>query len=418
MKQHGTFWLISHLLIMLALLAAAMSFENQSEHFENLDEDDVIFYSVLYSVVTVVFAMAVLSKFLTNELRMGFRSVLSLLVLFLGEPLCQFLIKGPGGVLTFAGCCLFIYSILPASHLPVGNKAVLVTGCDSGIGHAVVRKLDSLGMKVYAACLDTNSPGAVSLHNNCSENVHILQLDVTNKKDIENVVSFINNKVSSEGLWGLVNNAGVWYFSEIEMTSDSLLRKVLETNVLGAISLTRALLPQIRQAKGRVVNVSSLLGRITMEGNGAYAISKHALVAFSDTLRQEMKKWGVKVSVIEPTGFSTDNMKEHNIIRRKEEIWNSVESDEIRNTYGRRYLDGIYSSIIEGSGRYPSDLTPVTRAVRSGLFSKRPRQRYPCGTGAEFLLTLYPLLPVWMADSLSASLGIMPRNIRPAALEQ
>lgn len=395
-----------------------MSFENQSEHFENLDDDDVIFYSVLYSVVTVVFAMAVLSKFLTNELRMGFRSVLSLLVLFLGEPLCQFLIKGPGGVLTFAGCCLLIYSILPASHLPVGNKAVLVTGCDSGIGHAVVRKLDSIGMRVYAACLDINSPGAVSLHNNCSENVHILQLDITNKKDIENVVSFINNRVGSEGLWGLVNNAGVWYFSEIEMTADSLLRKVLETNVLGAISLTRALLPQIRQAKGRIINVSSLLGRITMEGNGAYAISKHALVAFSDTLRQEMKKWGVKVSVIEPTGFSTDNMKEHNIVRRKEEIWNSVESDEIRNTYGRRYLDSIYSSIIEGSGRYPSDLTPVTRAVRSGLLSKRPRQRYPCGTGAEFLLTLYPLLPVWMADSLSASLGIMPRNIHPAALEQ
>lgn len=418
MKQHGTFRLISHLLIMLVLLAAAMSFENQSEHFENLDEDDVIFYSVLYSVVTVVFAMAVLSKFLTNELRMGFRSVLSLLVLFLGEPLCQFLIKGPGGVLTFAGCCLFIYSILPASHLPVGNKTVLVTGCDSGIGHAVVRKLDSLGMKVYAACLDTNSPGAVSLHNNCSENVHILQLDITNKKDIENVVSFINNRVGSEGLWGLVNNAGVWYFSEIELTSDSLLRKVLETNILGAISLTRALLPQIRQAKGRIVNVSSLLGRITMEGNGAYAISKHALVAFSDTLRQEMKKWGVKVSVIEPTGFSTDNMKEHNILRRKEEIWNSIESEEIRNTYGRRYLDGIYNSIIEGSGRYPSDLTPVTRAVRSGLLSKRPRQRYPCGTGAEFLLTLYPLLPVWMADSLLASLGIMPRNISPAALEQ
>lgn len=113
---------------MLPLLSAAMSFENQSEHYENLDEDDVIFYSVLYSVVTVIFAMAVLSKFLTNELRMGFRSVLSLLVLFLGEPLCQFFIKGPGGVLTFAGCCLLIYSILPASHLSVGNKAVLVTG--------------------------------------------------------------------------------------------------------------------------------------------------------------------------------------------------------------------------------------------------------------------------------------------------
>ncbi|XP_022307314.2 retinol dehydrogenase 7-like [Crassostrea virginica] len=403
---------------MLPLLSAAMSFENQSEHYENLDEDDVIFYSVLYSVVTVIFAMAVLSKFLTNELRMGFRSVLSLLVLFLGEPLCQFLIKGPGGVLTFAGCCLLIYSILPASHLSVGNKAVLVTGCDSGIGHAVVRKLDSIGMRVYAACLDTNSPGAISLHNNCSENVHILQLDVTNKKDIENVVSFITDTVGSEGLWGLVNNAGVWYFSELEMTSDSLLRKVLETNVLGAISLTRALLPQIRQAKGRVINVSSLLGRITMEGNGAYAISKHALVAFSNTLRQEMKKWGVKVSIIEPTGFHTDNMKEYNITRRREEIWSTLESEEIKETYGRHYLDSIYNSIIKGSSRYPSDLTPVTRAIRSGLLSKRPRERYPCGSGAEFLLTLYPLLPVWMADSLSASIGIMPRDICPAALEQ
>jgi hypothetical protein len=104
-----------------------MSYE-QSHDYGDLEDDDVIFYSVLYSVVTVIFAMAVLSKFLTNEFRLGFRSVLSLLVLFLGEPLCQFLIKGPGGVLTFAGCCLLIYSVLPASHLPVGNKAVLVTG--------------------------------------------------------------------------------------------------------------------------------------------------------------------------------------------------------------------------------------------------------------------------------------------------
>lgn len=71
--------------------------------------------------------------------------------------------------------------------------------------------------------------------------------------------------LSFTGLWGLVNNAGVWYFSEIEMTSDSLLRKVLETNILGAISLTRALLPQIRQAKGRIVNISSLLGELRWE---------------------------------------------------------------------------------------------------------------------------------------------------------
>ncbi len=91
-------------------------------------QDDIVVYSVLYSSVTVVFAMAVLSKFLTNEFRFGFRSVLSLIVLFLGEPLCQFLVKGPGGVVTFAAGCLIVFSILPASHLPVGKKAVFITG--------------------------------------------------------------------------------------------------------------------------------------------------------------------------------------------------------------------------------------------------------------------------------------------------
>ena len=95
---------------------------------DDLPEDDVILYSVLYSSVTLVFAMAVLSKFLTNELRFGLRSILSLVVLFLGEPLCQFFIKGPGGVAGFAIGCLLVYSVLPASHLPVGNKTVLITG--------------------------------------------------------------------------------------------------------------------------------------------------------------------------------------------------------------------------------------------------------------------------------------------------
>lgn len=95
---------------------------------EDIDKDDIIFYSVLYSSVTVVFAMAVLSKFLTNEFRFGFRSFLSLVVLFLGEPLCQFFVKGPGGLVVFAVGCLLVYSILPASHLPVGSKTVFITG--------------------------------------------------------------------------------------------------------------------------------------------------------------------------------------------------------------------------------------------------------------------------------------------------
>ena len=93
-----------------------------------LYEDDFLFYSLLYSSITVVFAVAVLTKFLKNEFRFGFRSFLSLIVLFIGEPLCHLMLRGPMGLTIFGVGCFLIYSILPANHLPVENKAVLVTG--------------------------------------------------------------------------------------------------------------------------------------------------------------------------------------------------------------------------------------------------------------------------------------------------
>ncbi|XP_041366162.1 retinol dehydrogenase 7-like [Gigantopelta aegis] len=382
---------------------------------DEMSYDNIIVYSVLYSSVTVVFAMAVLSKFLTNEFRFGFRSVLSLVVLFLGEPLCQFLVKGPGGVVTFALGCLFVYSILPASHLPVGNKAVLITGCDSGFGHALVQKLSSIGMVVFAGCLDSMGPGAVELRNKCTQNVHILQLDVTNKKDIAAVKEYVRGHVAEEGLWGIVNNSGVWYFAELEMTSEKVVQRVMDINLFGAINVTKSLLPLVRQAKGRIVNVSSLLGRIAMEGNGAYSMSKYALVAYTDTLRQEMKKWGVIVSIIEPTGFFTGNMSEQVIKSRKQEIWDTMD-EESRETYGKDYLDNIYSHILNSTQRYPRDLTPVIRCMRSSLLSKRPRERYPCGTGADLMMNVYPLLPIWLADSVSSAIGILPKIYKPALL--
>ena len=93
-----------------------------------LVDDDFVFYSLLYSSITVLFAMAVLSKFLTNEFRFGFRSLLSLGILFTGEPVCHLLLRGSAGVVLFGFGCLFVYSILPASHLPATGKSVLITG--------------------------------------------------------------------------------------------------------------------------------------------------------------------------------------------------------------------------------------------------------------------------------------------------
>ncbi|XP_060573712.1 retinol dehydrogenase 7-like [Ruditapes philippinarum] len=383
----------------------------------DIPEDDVILYSVLYSSVTVVFAMAVLSKFLTNEFRFGFRSVLSLAVLFLGEPLCQFFVKGPVGVGCFAFGCLLIYSILPASHLPAADKAVLITGCDSGFGLALVKKLDSIGMRVFAGCLDKDGTGAAAIRNNCSNRVHILQLDVTNEKEISAAVHVVTSQVGEQGLWGLVNNAGIWYFSELEMMSETIIKKIIDVNLFGAIRMTKSLLPLIRQAKGRIINVSSVLGRISMEGHGAYGISKHGLVAFSDTLRQEMKKWNVKVSIIEPTGYSTNNNHSHSLRYKREEIWDTLD-EEGRKTYGREYLDEVYNSLFDTLHRFPDDLTPVIRAMRSSLLSKRPRERYPCGAGADIITYIHCLVPVWLADKVSSSFGLMSKTAKPAQLQE
>ena len=94
----------------------------------SVHEDDFVFISILYTLTTVLFAMAVLSKFLTNEFRFGARSMLSLVTLFIGEPFCQSCLKGFPGIAMFAFTCLFVYSILPASHLEENGKTVLITG--------------------------------------------------------------------------------------------------------------------------------------------------------------------------------------------------------------------------------------------------------------------------------------------------
>jgi len=207
-----------------------------------------------------------------------------------------------------------------------------------------------------------------------------------------------------------VNNAGVWYFAEMGMTPESIVQRVMDVNLFGAIRLTRTMLPLIKQAQGRVLNISSLLGRISMEGLGAYSISKHAMVAYTNTLRLEMKKWGVRVSLVEPMGFNTGSMQEHVLQGRKEEIWSALD-EETRQLYGRDYIDSVYDHVITNCQSHPKDLDPVIRCLCSGLLSKRPRERYPCGSGADILMSLYPLLPVWLADCMSTSITMLPNSL-------
>lgn len=111
------------------------------------------------------------------------------------------------------------------------------------------------------------------------------------------------------------------------------------------------------------------------------------------------------------------NLGESLLRCKREEVWNTMD-EEAKKIYGREYLDEIYNSLLGLSKTYPDDLTPVVRAMRSGLLSKRPRERYPCGAGMDAFVYFNNLLPVWLQDKILGALEQMPKSVKPAGLRE
>ncbi|XP_030052531.1 retinol dehydrogenase 16-like isoform X2 [Microcaecilia unicolor] len=166
------------------------------------------------------------------------------------------------------------------------DKYVFITGCDSGFGNLLACQLDGQGLRVLAACLTQR--GAEQLKEGTSQRLQTIILDVTDSESVAAAANWVKLQVGDRGLWGLVNNAGI---SLPSLPNEWLLKddflKILNVNLLGLIDVTLSLLPLIRKAKGRIVNVSSMAGRISLVGGG-YSISKYGVEAFSDSLRREL----------------------------------------------------------------------------------------------------------------------------------
>ncbi|KAL7858264.1 hypothetical protein AOLI_G00183660 [Acnodon oligacanthus] len=205
--------------------------------------------------------------------------------------------------------------------LPTQGKSVLITGCDSGFGHNLAKLLDRAGVKVYAGVLKENGAGAQELRRVSSPHLTVIQLDITDTDQISKALQFIKSQTGETGLWGLVNNAGVTgYVCDAEILPLRILRKILDINFIAGVEMIQAFLPLIRQAKGRIVNISSLGGEVPFPGFAAYGSSKAAMIGYSGVLRQELSRWGVKVAIIQPGGFRT------NILGNEEE-WSKTEKE-------------------------------------------------------------------------------------------
>jgi NADP-dependent 3-hydroxy acid dehydrogenase YdfG len=180
------------------------------------------------------------------------------------------------------------------------SKAVLVTGCSSGIGEATARRLAGRGWSVYASArrLESIEPLAAT---GCK----LLQLDVTDEQSMRAAVETVEREHGAVGV--LVNNAGYSQGGPIEQVPLEAVRRQFETNVFGVIALTQLVLPAMRkQHWGRVVNVGSMGGRLTLPGGGLYHATKYSLEAISDALRFEVRGFGVNVVLLEPGLITTE----------------------------------------------------------------------------------------------------------------
>jgi NADP-dependent 3-hydroxy acid dehydrogenase YdfG len=174
------------------------------------------------------------------------------------------------------------------------SKAVLITGCSSGIGEATARRLAGHGWKVYASARRPES-----IEHLAGAGCELLQLDVCDEQSMRTAVETVEREHGAVGV--LINNAGYSQGGPIEQVPLEAVRRQFETNVFGLIALTQLVLPEMRtQHWGKIVNIGSMGGKLTLPGGGFYHATKHALEAISDALRFEVRGFGVDVTLVEP----------------------------------------------------------------------------------------------------------------------
>ncbi len=274
-------------------------------------------------------------------------------------------------------------------------EAALVTGASTGIGRATALLLDSLGWRVFAGV--RKEADAASLREAASDRLEPVMIDVTDEGSIHAAAQRVDEATGADGLAGLVNNAGVVLAGALEALPIEELRKQLEVNVIGQVAVTQAMLPAIRRATGRVVFLSSIGGRVALPFMAPYNSSKFPIEAIADSLRQELRPWGIEVVVIEPGSIATP-------------IWEKGASDaerirdgmspETQELYGSRF-SAIRDMALE-TGRGGLAPERVAEVIADALTAKRPRTRYLVGGDAKIRARLRQLLPDRVFDRLVA----------------
>jgi NAD(P)-dependent dehydrogenase (short-subunit alcohol dehydrogenase family) len=275
-------------------------------------------------------------------------------------------------------------------------RGVLITGTSTGIGRACAARLAGDGWTVFGGV--RRSEDAHRLKADLSGDVRPVILDVCERDQMRDVIEQITAELGATGLDGLVNNAGVGSGAPVEYASEQDWRWVFDVNLFSVVALTQAATPLLRRARGRVVHIGSIGGRLSTPGLAAYSASKHALEALAEAQRHELRRadTGIKVSLVEPGEVKTA-------------IWEKGDAtvDELERTLdddGRtRYRWLIHQSrgfIDEGRNR-GVDPDKVADAVEHALTARRPKARYLVGADAKAYGHVLTRLPDRLRDTLT-----------------
>jgi NAD(P)-dependent dehydrogenase (short-subunit alcohol dehydrogenase family) len=299
---------------------------------------------------------------------------------------------------------------------------VLITGCSSGIGRAAAISLHAAGLTVYATARQVDALAGLA-----RPGIYTLTLDVTDEASMTEAVAGVEEAAGPVGV--LVNNAGYGLYGPVEQLPMDEIRRQFETNFFGLVRLTQLVLPGMRRrGRGRILNVSSMGGRITLPGGAFYHASKYAVEALSDALRMEVAQFGIDVVLIEPGPVKTP--------------WNDAAAASLSAATpagagagpgdgspgdgdrgpGGSADDGdpyaTYKAAVGASfgrtqaglvGRFGSTSEDIAKVITQAVTARRPRARYLINPVAKSLVAMNQVLPARVYDSIMRRQYGLPR---------
>lgn len=296
------------------------------------------------------------------------------------------------------------------------TKVVVITGCDSGLGYSMALYCHNLGMVVCATVLNPSGKTAKELQElgETTGRLVVIHLDVTDTANVRTAVKQVAELFEEDKsleLCAIVNNAGIMVFGESEWQTENLILKQIYTNLYGPIQITKYFSPLLRHHRGRIINISSHCALAGLPGLSVYAGTKAGLLAWSDALRIEMSKFGVKVISFVPGSFVTQTSILSNQSQYADEMAQSMDKDVFEFYKDYFHQCNSYLSFVskETTVRQITDNTLYTN-LNDALLSYSPKTHYMNSPlRYSFYHFLFSVSPVWLRDKLVQKFVSLPK---------